>query len=274
MVSKKKKKELEKLKKIFESYNSILLFDLAQLPSRQLHHIREKLKSEEIYTLVSKKSIIDFALKDKKFEINLDDMKQPAIIYSNKDIFEVAKKIRKLKVNRKAKPGETSPIEIFVPDGDTGIPAGPAISIFKQFKIPTQMQKGKITIKQPTKICEAGQEISLNLVSLLNMLNVEPIEIQVMPEKGYFYGNFYGKDVLKLDEEYFKQGIVQITNNVFKLTSHIGYPTEQNIESLIQRAGVNMRKLGLKLRFPNKDLLPDLMKTAKINADKLNEQIK
>lgn len=272
MVSEKKQKELEKLKKIFESYSSILLFDLAQLPSRQLHHIREKLKEDEIYTLVSKKTVIGFALKDKK--IDLDDMKQPAIIYSNKNIFEVVKKLRKLKVSRKAKPGESSPVEIFVPEGDTGVPAGPAISIFKQFKIPTQMQGGKIGIKEPTKICEAGQEISLDLVSLLNMLGVEPIEMQVVPEKGLFEGDVYRREVLKLDEEYFKEGIAQIASNVFKLTSHIGYPTEQNIELLIQRAGINMRKLGLELGYPAKDLLPDLMKTAKLNADKLNEQIK
>ena len=269
MVSEKKKEVLEKLKKIFESYNTALFFDLSQLPSRQLHYIREKLKESEIYTLVSKKSIINFALKEKNFDINVEDIKQPAVIYSNKSIFEVMKKLRELKVNRKAKPGE-----IYVPDGDTGVPAGPAIGIFKQFKIPTQMQGGKIAIKQPTKICEAGQEISLDLVSLLNMLGVEPIEMQVIPEKGYFEGIVYTRQVLTLDEEYFRQGIIQIANNVFKLTSHLGYPTEQNIELLVQRAVVNMRKLGMELGFPAKDLLPDLIKFAKINAEKINEQIK
>lgn len=270
MVSEEKKKELEKLKKIFKSYKTILFFDLNQLPSRQLHSIREKLKGNEIYTLISKKRIMEFALKDNKINLDLNNMKQPAIIYSNKDIFEVAKVLRKLKIKRKAKPGEKSCLDIQVPAGDTGVPAGPAISIFKQFKIPTSMQGGKIVIKEPTIVCEAGKEISIDLISLLNMLRIEPIEIQITPEKGYFDGSIYTKDVLELDEEYFRQGITQITNNVFILTTYLNYPTEQNIELLVQRAGINVRNLGLYLGLPVRELIPDLIKIARLNVEKLN----
>jgi large subunit ribosomal protein L10 len=252
MVSETKQKFLAELKEILKSYKTILLFDLENLPSKQLHYIRNKLKNDEIFTLISKKRILEFALRENKINLDLNDIKQPGLIYSNKDIFEVSKKLKELKVKRKAKTGEKASSDIEVPAGDTGIQAGPAISIFKQFKIQTIMKDGKIAIKDPTVVCKTGNEIDLNLVSLLNMLGIEPIEMNLSPEKGYFNKMVYNKFVLNLDKNYFVENIGVIANNLFKLTIYLNYPTKQNISLLLQKGYRNSRNLGIKLGAPFK----------------------
>jgi len=270
MVSEKKKKNLEKLKKILKSYKCILLFDLKDLPSKQLHIIRNKLKEKEIYTMVSKKRILEFALKENKIDMNLDDIGQLGVVYSNKDIFEIIRILRNLKVKRKAKVNEIISEDIEIPAGDTNIQAGPAISIFKQFKIPTIMKGGIISIKDPTIVCRAGDKITLELVSLLNMLGVEPIEMNISPEKGHYENLIFNKFVLQLDKDYFKENIKRIADHIFKLTTYLGYPTKDNIDLLLQKGIGTAKNLSIILGYPTKENIKDLLLIAKYNANKLN----
>ncbi len=271
MVSKKKVEGLKKINELLKDYKSILLFDLNKLPSKQLHEIRNKLKEEEIYTLIQKKRSLEFGLKENN--LNINSLKQPAIIYSNKPIFSIVKTLRRVKVKRKAKVGEVINSDIEINSGNTEIQAGPAIAIFKQFKIQTIIKNGKIVIKEPKVICRSGEEINSNLVSLLNMLHIEPLELTIQPELGYSQNIAYNKSVLELDENYFKEKISTVTNNLFKLTVNIGYPTKENISLLLQKTWQNTKNLGLNLKLPVKELLPDLVRTAYLKANKLNSEV-
>jgi len=273
MVSTKKIEGLKKINELLKSYKSILLFDLNNLPSKQLHEIRNKLKEKEIYTLISKKRVLKLGLKENNLNLNIDNLKQPAIIYSNKNIFDIIKNLRKLKVKRKVKIGEILSSDIEVPAMDTGIQAGPAISIFKQFQIQTMMKNGKISIREKKVVCRKGEKANSDLISLLNMLHIEPLELTIQPEIGYSENIVYNTDILKMDEDYFEKQISIAANNLFKLTVSMGYPTEQNIAYFLQKVLQNVRTLGLKIRLPIKELLPDLLREAHLNADKLNSKI-
>ncbi len=273
MVSKKKVEGLKKINELLKDYKSILLFNLNKLPSKQLHEIRNKLKEEEIYTLIQKKRILEFGLKENNLNLNINSLKQPTIIYSNKPIFSIVKTLRRVKVKRKAKVGEVINSDIEINSGNTEIQAGPAIAIFKQFKIQTIIKNGKIVIKEPKVICRSGEEINSNLVSLLNMLHIEPLELTIQPELGYSQNIAYNKSVLELDENYFKEKISTTTNNLFKLTVNIGYPTKENISLLLQKTWQNTKNLGLNLKLPVKELLPDLVRTAYLKANKLNSEV-
>lgn len=271
MVSEKKKAWFEKINKILKSYNSILLFDLYEFPARQLHIIRNKLKSKEIYSMVVKKKILELALKENpKVILNLENAKQLGLIYSNKNIFDIIREIRSIRVRRKAKIGEIATENIEIPAGDTGIQTGPAISIFKQFKIPTIVKEGKIAIKEPKIVCRKGEAISENLISLLNMLNIHPIEISLNIANGFSEGIFYSKEVLSLDEKYFEDCILEISEKMFKLTAALGYPTKQNITYLLQKTLLNARNLGIKIGIGDKELFEDMIRLAHYNALKLS----
>jgi len=272
MVSKKKIEGLKKINELLKNYKSILMFDLNNLPSKQLHKIRNKLKEEEIYTLVQKKRILELGLKENNLDLKLSNLKQPAIIYSNKDIFDIVKNLRKLKIKRKAKAGEIADSDIEVEEMNTGIQVGPAISIFKQFKIQTIVKEGKIAIKEKKVVCKKGDTITADMVSLFNMLNIEPVEINISPELGYSENIVYNKEILKLDEDYFKEQIKIAADNLFKVTVYISYPTKQNISLLLQKANKNAEILGLNIQLPVKDLLPELIKIAQLRANKLNNE--
>ena len=149
--------------------------------------------------------------------------------------------------------------------------AGPAISIFKKFGIQTMIKDGKISIKEPKVVCKEGEEISMDLVSLLNSLNIEPLEVSIAPVIGYYDGLVYSKDILNLDENYFIDGISKIANNLFKITVSINYPTNQNISFLIQKAETNANSLALKLGIPyNREIAESLIVLSSTHAKKFN----
>ncbi len=274
MVSKKKIGMLKKINKLLKDYDSLLLFDLDQIPSKQLHQIRNKLKDEKIFTIIPKKSVLELSLKENKKDLGLDEFKQPALIYSNKNIFDILKNLKKLTVKRKIKVNEIVSHEVEIPAMDTEIQAGPAISIFKQFQIQTIMKAGKIAVREPKVVCKEGDKAEGGLVSLLNMLNIEPAELTIQPALGYSQNLLYNKSILELDETYFKDQINICANNLFKLTSHIGYLTKDNRVILLQKSGQHARSLGVKLGVPAKELLPDLLRTAHANASNLDASSK
>jgi len=271
MVSERKRKWFEKINKILKSYNTILLFDISKFPARQLHIIRNKLKSKEIYSIITKKRLLELAIKENpNIRLNLENIKQFGLIYSNKNIFDILREIRKIKINRKAKVGEIATADIEIPAGNTGIQTGPAISIFKQFKIQTMIKDGKIAVKEPKIVCHKGDTISADLVSLLNMLNIQPIEISLSIDNGFSEGIFYSSEILNLNEDYFKKNISEIYEKIFKLTVTIGYPTEHNISYLVQKASSNAKNLGIKLGIGGKELTKEMLKIAHYNAVKLS----
>lgn len=269
MVSEKKVLEMKKIAELLKKYKTVLLFDLRGLPSKQTHSIRNQLKKNEIFSLISNKSVLELALKEIKIDLDFKEINQPGIIYSNKGIFEIVKELKKLKAKRKAKVNETATSDIELKAMDTNIQAGPAISIFKQFKIQTIMKNGKIAIKDPKVICETGGKITSDLVSLLNMLGIEPMELMIRPEVGFSEDLVYSTLVLNLDENYFQNQLSEVANNLFKITVNLGYPTKQNTAFLIQKSYNQVRNVGINTRIPAKEVLPDILRIAQSKAQKL-----
>jgi large subunit ribosomal protein L10 len=269
MVSARKKETLKNLKGVFKSSNSFLVFDLKGLPAKQLHEIRNKLKEEGINTSVAKRKIFEKAIEDSGIKLNISDLSQPALAYTDKGIFEAVGSIKSLKTKRKAKSGETAPADLAVPPGNTGIPAGPAISIFKQFTIQTLMKDGKIHIKDEKIVCKEGQNIETGLISLLNMLGIEPIEMFISPQGGYSQGLLYTKDIFEINKAYLEERISIAGESVFKLTYRLGYPTKQNAALLLSSGFSKVKRLGLELGVPAKGTIKDLLRVAGCKAKKL-----
>ncbi|MGC9310115.1 MAG: 50S ribosomal protein L10 [Candidatus Aenigmatarchaeota archaeon] len=271
MVAKKKVETRKSLGKILKSSKSVVVFDLEGIPSKQLHRIRNELKSRGVFSNIAKKRVLERAAEDAGISLSFEGLRQPAIIYSDKPVFEVAGELRKLKIMRKAKAGENSPMDITLPAGPTPAQAGPAISIFKSFAITTMIKDGKISIKDPKTVCRAGEPVSLNLVSLLNMLGIEPVEMSISPESGYCDGLFYTKDVFCIDKGFLEVQILQAAGNLSRLTYGLGYPTKQNAPLLLAKAFGNAKSLGIKTGVPSKDTLPDILRIARAGAMKLEK---
>ncbi|MBN2094813.1 MAG: 50S ribosomal protein L10 [Candidatus Aenigmarchaeota archaeon] len=271
MVATKKIKSRENIAKLLKSHKSVILFDLANLPSGQLHKLRNALKAKEIYTVVGKKRVLQRAIEEARISLNLDEAKQPAIVYSNKGIFEVTKALKEVKTNRKAKAGEEVPADITLPAGPTPAQAGPAISIFKTFQIQTMIKDGKISIKDPKTVCKKGDKVPFELVSLLNMLGVTPIEMSIAPQVGYSENMFYTREVFDIDPEFVRNQVLAASGNITKVTYKIGYPTKQNAELLLVKGWRGARQIGIRAGIPSKELMEDLVRAAHLGAKKLEK---
>lgn len=271
MVAPKKIESKKKLNEIFKSHKSVIVFDLAGLPSSQLHEIRNTLKEKEIYTLVAKKKVLEKAIHDSKIKLEVKEAKQPAIIYSNKGIFEVAKNLKQISTKRKAKAGETAPEDIVLPVGPTPAQAGPAISIFKQFAIQTMIKDGKIGIREAKTVCKKGESVPAELISLLNMLSITPIDMLISPSVGYSENLFYTKDVFDISEELIRSQVLSASAKMTKVTYKIGYPTKQNANLLLAKGWRGARTLGIKIGIPSKEIMKDMVIFAHSGAKKLEK---
>jgi large subunit ribosomal protein L10 len=271
MVAKKKVEARKKLAKIIKDSKSVLIFDLANMPSGQLHELRNTLKEKEVYTYIAKKRVIQKAIEDTKVNLNVEGSKQPAIIYSNKGIFEVSNALKQVKTKRKAKAGETCPEEIKLPAGPTPAQAGPAISIFKTFQIQTMIKDGKISIREPKVVCKVGDKIPLDLISLLNMLSITPIEMSISPKGGYSENLYFASEILDMNSDYLTNQILVATGNITKVTFKIGYPTKQNANLLLTKGWMGAKALGIRTGMPSKELMGELLRVAHTGAKKLEK---
>jgi len=271
MVAKRKVESKKQLDKILKSHKSILIFDMAGLPSSQLHEIRNTLKEKEVYSYIAKRRVLEKAIADAKLNLKVDGVKQPAVIYSNKGIFDVAKLLNQVKTKRKAKAGEVAPEDITLPAGPTPAQAGPAISIFKTFLIQTMIKDGKISIREPKTVCKKGEKVPEGLISLLNMLSITPIEMFISPKVGAYENVFYTPDVFSIDEAFVKGQVMAASGKVMWLTYGIGYPTKQNANLLLAKGWRNAKTLGIKTGMPSKDIMNDLIRVAHSGAKKLEK---
>jgi len=271
MVAPKKIESKKKLNDIFKSHKSVIVFDLAGLPSGQLHEMRNTLKEKEIYTLVAKKKVIEKAIHDSKIKLEVKEAKQPAIIYSNKGIFEVAKALKQVSTKRKAKAGEAVPEDIVLPVGPTPAQAGPAISIFKQFAIQTMIKDGKIGIREAKTVCKKGEKVPAELISLLNMLSITPIEMSLSPKVGYSENLVYTSDIFDINEDLMRNYIFSASSNITKVTYKIGFPTKQNANLLVTKGWRGARTLGIKIGIPSKTIMEDMVRFAHTGARKLEK---
>jgi large subunit ribosomal protein L10 len=271
MVSDKNVAAKKHLDKILKSHKSVLIFDMTGLPSGQLHEIRNNLKEKEVYTYIAKKRVLEKAIKDAKLNLKVEGVKQPALIYSNKAIFDVAKLLNQVKTKRKAKAGEECPDDITLPAGPTPAQAGPAISIFKTFLIQTMIKDGKISIREPKTVCKKGDKVPEGLISLLNMLGITPIEMFISPKIGVYENVFYTPDVFSIDEAFVRGQVLAASGKVMWLTYGLGYPTKQNANLLLAKGWRNAKTLGIKTGMPAKDIMGDLIRVAHSGAKKLEK---
>jgi large subunit ribosomal protein L10 len=271
MVAKRKVESKKILDKIFKSHKSVLIFDMASLPASQLHEIRNTLKEKEVYTYIAKKRVLERAIIDAKLNLKVEGVKQPAVIYSNKGIFDVAKLLNQVKTKRKAKAGEECPEDITLPAGPTPAQAGPAISIFKQFVIQTMIKDGKISIREPKTVCKKGDKVPAELISLLNMLSITPIEMFISPQVGTYENVFYTPDIFSIDQEFVKGQVLAASGKVMWLTYGLGYPTKQNANLLLAKGWRNAKALGIKTGMPSKEIMGELLRAAHMGAIKLEK---
>jgi large subunit ribosomal protein L10 len=239
MVSKKKIETVKDVRESLKDYSVIGIIDMHNLPARQLHSIREKLRKEAKIRMV-KKRLIGLIFKESGLK-GIADLTgyisgEPALLLSNSDPFRLARKISESKSRAFAKAGDTAPHDIIIKAGPTPLPPGPAIGDLQRLKIPAGVEGDKIAVKHDTVVAKEGEEISAELAPLLSKLGIEPMEIGLNLIAAWEKGTIYIRDVLFIPQEKYLEELKQAHSNAFNLSFAIGYFTKENISFFLQKA--------------------------------------
>lgn len=235
-------KELGSITDLIGKYQTIGIGDLNNFPSALLHKLRKN--TPDIHFKVTNRNILKMALE----KVNQKDLveklpNQPILILSNQNAFEIYSSIKKNKSRSKAKVGMLSPIDIVVPEGDTGLAPGPALSDLKKVGIKAQVKGATIHVTKDTVIAKEGDVINEDIVSILSKLDIKPVElildIVFIKEDGIVYS----KEVLDVDAETIYNNFIMAVRQAINLGVEAGYATNLTIEPMIIMAELKAKAL-------------------------------
>ena len=230
---------VEELNDLIKNKKTILLASIKNIPASQFQEIVKKLRGKAVVK-VPKKNLIFRALDSsgkeevKKLREKIQD--SVALLFSDLDSFELAAELINSKSPAKAKTGQEAPEEIEVPAGPTDLIPGPAISELGALGIQIQIEKGKITIKEPKIIAKQGEKISAGAADVMNKLDIKPFSIGFIPlcsfdnQEGIFYSE------LKIDKEQTLEELKSAYGKSMAFAVEIGYTNEDTIKFLLGKA--------------------------------------
>ncbi len=234
--------QFDEVGKLISNYKVIGIGDLDGFPAALLHKLRKNLP--DVAFKVTNRNVLKRILEKQSHKDLLDILPgQPILILTNDNAFELYTQIKKSKAKSKAKVGMISPIDIVIPEGDTGLPPGPALSDLKKVGIKSQVKGATIHVTSDTTITKAGDIISSDVVSILSKLDIKPVEL-ILEVSGVKEDSLvYSKDVLNVDaDDIFAQFTTAVRQSI-NLGVEIGYVTEMTIEPMILMAELKAKAL-------------------------------
>ena len=166
------------------------------------------------------------------------------IIFTQNDLAEITKITNQFTIEKQAKPGQLSPIEVFIHAGSTGMDAS-QIEYFQALKIPTKVMKNQLEIMTTTKILAVGQKITLSEINLMKKFNIKPYKHMVQIEHILLNGKIYDKSILKITPEYMKKKLEEGIKNVLSFSLGSNVPTKASAPHIVANAFKNICGLSL-----------------------------
>lgn len=248
-----------------KKHSVIGLINIHKLPAAQLQEMRLKLDGKaKIFT--TKKAIFQHAIDG----LNQKELKamdeylakphvQPAMIFSDMNPFSLFKFLEQNKSEAPAKAGDIAPKDILVKGGDTGMPPGPAIGTFSSAGLKAKVVGGKIHIMEDKIVTKYGEAIKPEIVNVLNMLSIKPMEIGLDMVAVYEGGLVYDKSVLRIDEAAFNASLAQAITAAINLSLNAGYITAQTAPLAIQKAYREARAVAVESGAYEKGVIEELL---------------
>jgi len=243
-ISQWKIDEINHLVDLLENHKNIAIIEVAHINDLQIQTMRKILRGKAIFRM-SKKSLQLRAIeeyKNKSKKKNLDELannilSQSSLVFTNLDLFELKKIFHENKWMVPAKPNEITPVDIWVPEGDTGLPTGQVISELNMtLRLPTKIMNDTIHIRENTRTHKAGDLVTVKHAAVLKKLGITPIESLIKIFFAWNDGEIIPKEILYLDLEQFKQKIVAGYREALGILFEMPFLQEDMIEDYIQKA--------------------------------------
>jgi len=264
-ILQEKSNEVEEIKTVLKSYNAIGIASLKKVRSSQLQELKKKL-GNKVSMKVFKNNLLKFALDslDDKNLKKIEDYISGSNIYlfTNLNPFKLALLLEKGKIKTIAKTGDIAAMDITVPEGNTGQPPGPIISLLNSAGLPTRIQSGSVWVSKDTFVANKGDIITERISGVLAKLGIKAVELGLSMRAVLDNGLLIPGDALNIDLDETKNTLITSYNEAFALSLEIAYPTTENTAILLQTAHQKAFLLSLNAAIPNKANIADLIKKA------------
>lgn len=264
-ILQEKSKEVEEIKTVLKSYNAIGIASLKKVRSSQLQELKKKL-GNKVSMKVFKNNLLKFALDslDDKNLKKIEDYISGSNIYlfTNLNPFKLALLLEKGKIKTIAKTGDIAAMDITVPEGNTGQPPGPIISLLNSAGLPTRIQSGSVWVSKDTFVANKGDIINERISGVLAKLGIKAVELGLSMRAVLDNGLIIPGDALNIDLDETRNTLITSHNEAFALSLEIAYPTTENTAILLQTAHQKAFLLSLNAAIPNKANIADLIKKA------------
>ncbi len=234
------KKKAEQVKKVTEEmkgYKTVALVTLEKLPDSLLQSLRKKIKEDGGKVRILQKAVLSRVLEtNPKLKEKIKEAEKPvALIMTNWTPYQLNSFFKQNTKKRAAKAGEIAPYEIVVPEGETDLPPGPALSELKGGGINVQIKAGKIVVAKDSLVAKSGDKITSAKSKALQTLGIKPFTVEAKLVFGYDGEYIYEKSLLDIGETVV-QDLTSAARDAFNLSVNADYPTSANIDVLLQNA--------------------------------------
>ena len=260
-----KNNEVEEIKKILTSHKAIGIASLKKVRSSQLQELKKNLKGK-VYMRVFKNTLLKFAL-DSLADTNIKKIEEytsgsNVYLFTDLNPFKLVILLEKGKIKTIAKTGDIAAMDITIPEGSTGQPPGPIISLLNSAGLPTRIQSGAVWVSKDTFVAKKGDIITERLSGVLAKLGIKSVELGLSMTAVLDDGLIISGNDLKIDIEETRNSLITRHKEAFALSIEIAYPTAENTEILLQSAHQQAYNLSMNAAIPNKANIKELIMKA------------
>lgn len=234
------KEKIAKVKETIEEmkgYKTVALLNLQKLPDSLLQSLRKKIRDDGGKVKILRKAVITRVLEsDPNLKEKVSECEKPvALVLTNWLPYQLNKFLKESYKKRAAKAGETAPSDIVVPEGETDLPPGPALSELKAGGVNVQIKGGKIVVAKDSVVAKAGDKITQQKAKALQTLGVMPFETRARLIFGFDGEYSYSKELLDMGDT-LNSDLQSSLKDAFNLSVNADYPTPLNAEHLLTDA--------------------------------------
>ncbi len=236
--------EINYLIDLFKNYKNVVVIEVAHISDKQIQTMRKILRGKAEFRM-SKRSLQQRAIEQFKKESkkkNLDEFAeqipgQSSLVFTNIDLFELKNIFLENEWMVPAKPNEITPVDIWVPAGDTGLPTGQVISELNMtLRLPTRIMNDTIYIREDTRTHKAGDLVDVKQAAVLKKLGITPIESLIKIHFAWSDGEIIPEDILYMDMEQFTQNVTKAYREALGILFEMPFFLEDMTEDYIRKA--------------------------------------
>jgi large subunit ribosomal protein L10 len=240
-VSTWKKAEVARLTKLIVDSPVVAVAEVSGIPAPQMQHMRQSLRAN-VAVVGSKNSLLRIALAEAAksrpgVEALADKIHGQSVLLATKqNPFKLFKALRAGASMAPLKPGQTAPMDIFIPKGPTPFAPGPMVGELQKVGIPAKIDAGKVVIAKDSTPLKAGQVASAELAAMLSKLEIKPIELSISLRAAFEKDTMYGPETLGIDEAAIMGQMGLAVRTARELSLMTGWITADTADALLGRA--------------------------------------